>query len=277
MNMCVLRGLCIGKCGWDEVIPEHLSKSWQRWILELDQLSRFEVDRSMKPELFGLIRTAEMHHFCGASETGHGTASYIRFTNHKGDTHVSFVLGKSRVNPLKQITIPRLELTAATLAVNVDRMLQKELNMKLQKSTFWTDSTSVLKYIHNQTKRFHTYVANRIAVIHNLSQESQWRHVSSKDNPADFASRGLNIEPFLESTRWLNGPDFLSKEESEWPEVPKDLGHILLNDPEIKKDISVNSLKINNCATTDLIEHYSSRKKLQSSWLVVETKKTASI
>ena len=77
--------------------------------------------------------------------------------------------------------------------VKVDRMLEKELNMKLQISTFWTDSTSVLKYIHNQTKRFHTYVANRIAVIHNLSQESQWRHVSSKDNPADFASRGLNI------------------------------------------------------------------------------------
>ncbi|KAK0140258.1 hypothetical protein N1851_022806 [Merluccius polli] len=157
----ILQKVCMDKCGWDEVIPEHLAKPWKQWIAELDQLSRFEVDRCIKPESFGLTRTAELHHFCDASETGYGTASYLRLTNDKADVHVTFVLGKSRVIPLKQITIPRLELAAASLAVKVDRMLQRELHMELQVSTFWTDSTSVLKYIHNKTKRFHTYVANR--------------------------------------------------------------------------------------------------------------------
>lgn len=126
----------------------------------------------MKPPSYGTVRTAELHQFCDASESGYRTVRYLRLTNFEGAVHLSFVLGKSRITPLKQITIPRLELAAATLAVKVDRMLQSELQIKLENSTFWTDSTSVLKYIYNQTKRFHTYVANRIAVIHNLSQEN---------------------------------------------------------------------------------------------------------
>ncbi|KAJ8349111.1 hypothetical protein SKAU_G00277000 [Synaphobranchus kaupii] len=181
----ILQRLCTEKCGWDDVIPDELSKPWQRWLMELEQLSRFEVDRCTMPTNFGHARTAELHHFCDASEVGFGTVSYIRLKNDKGDVHIAFVLGKSRVTPLKQITIPRLELAAATLVVKVDRMLQKELQMKLESSTYWTDSTSVLKYINNQTTRFHTYVANRIAVIHNLSQRHQWRHVRTKENPAD--------------------------------------------------------------------------------------------
>lgn len=75
-------------------------------------------------------RTAELHHFCDACEVGFGTVSYIRLTNDRGDDHVAFLLGKARITPLKQITIPRLELAAATLAVKVDRMLQKELHQE---------------------------------------------------------------------------------------------------------------------------------------------------
>lgn len=79
--------------------------------------------------------------------------------------HVAFMLGKARVAPLKQMTIPRMELVAAVLAVRVDLMLRKELEITLNSSTFWTDSQSVLKYIANEHTRFRTFVANRIAVV----------------------------------------------------------------------------------------------------------------
>lgn len=166
---------------------------------------------------------------------GYGTASYVRFTNHQDNIHVGFVFGKSRVAPLKQITIPRLELAAATLAVKVDQMLTKELHLPLQDSTFWTDSTSVLKYIHNQTKRFHTFVVNRIAVIHDLSRTTQWKHVNSRDNPADDASHGLQVDSFLRS-RWLKGPEF--PEKREWPNTSQNPGEIPPDDPEVKKRVS---------------------------------------
>ena len=259
----ILQGLCKVKSGWDQIIPEDFSKQWQRWITELEQLSRFQVDRRMKPEDFGPIRTAQLHHFSDASELGYGTVSYLRFTNTAGRIHVVFVLGKSRVTPLKQITIPRLELTAATLAVKTDRMLKRELQQDLEDSVFWTDSTAVLGYIHNKRRRYHTFVANRVSLICELSQDKQWRHVNSKDNPADDASRGLNIEPFLESVRWLKGPQFLEKEDTDWPEIPERLGQIPPDDPEVKKEVSVNIVSVDTNPTSMLIEYYSSWNRLK--------------
>ena len=146
-----------------------------------------QIDRCMMLENFGQVKTAQLHHFGDASEQGYGTASYLRFTNGMEKIHIAFILGESRVTPLKQVTIPRLELA---LAVRVDRMLRLELQIELEESTFWTDIQSVLKYIRNDTKRFHTFVANRVAVIRDLSKAKQWRYLNSKHNPADDASRG---------------------------------------------------------------------------------------
>ena len=176
--------------------------------------------------------TAELHHFCDASEIGYGTASYLWLTNNKTDVHVTFVLGKSRVIPLKQITIPRLELAAASLAVKIDRCYKE--------NSIWNYKTlpfgQTVHLYSNTFTTFHTYVANRVATIHKLSKENQWRHVSSKDNPADYASHGLKMETFLDSATWLNSPGFLSQIETEWPEEPRDTHQILSNDPEIKEE-----------------------------------------
>ena len=109
------------------------------------------------------------------------------------------------------MTIPRLELTAATLATRLYKMLLSMLQIELRDSIIWTDSQSVLKYLRNKTRRFHEFVANRIAVIHNLIDVKKLSFVDSKHNPADDASRGLTIEPFLSSKRWLHSPEFLKK------------------------------------------------------------------
>ena len=103
-------------------------------------------------------------------------------------------MAKSRVAPLKSVTIPRLELTAATISVKVAAMLKDELDMETTESTFWTDSQIVLGYIANETKRFRTFVANRVKMIHDNSSKDQWKFVGTDDNPADFASRGLSIK-----------------------------------------------------------------------------------
>lgn len=112
--------------------------------------------RCIKPENFDPVETAELHHFCDASESGYATVRYLRFTNHQGKIHISLI-GKTRVSPLKHISIPRLELTAATVAGKVGRMVKKELYSPLTDSTFWTDSTSVLKYLLKQRDFIHLY------------------------------------------------------------------------------------------------------------------------
>lgn len=163
-----------------------------------------------KPASFGAMTRAQLHHFADVSQRGYGTVSYIRMTLcHINHIHVTNLLGKDRVTPLKVITIPRLELSAAVLAAKVEAMVKAELSIQLQESMFWTNSTSVLKYINNADRRFHTFVANRVAIIPSLSEPAQWRHVSTKENPADYVSRGLKVSEFLETRRWLEGPESL--------------------------------------------------------------------
>lgn len=118
-------------------------------------------------------------------------------------------MGKARVAPLKPVTIPRLELTAALVSIKVSASLQRELDYEKIKEVFWTDNQVVLGYTGNDVRRFHVFVANRVQRIWDHSSADQWRCVKTKDNPADEASRGLSAEQLVQNSRWLTGPAFL--------------------------------------------------------------------
>ncbi|KAK7886828.1 hypothetical protein WMY93_026449 [Mugilogobius chulae] len=137
----LLQELCRRKCGWDSELPPDIQQRWTKWFRDLPKLSEFKVGRCIKPCQFKSPVKAQMHHFSDASENGYGAVSYLRLESGM-DVHVAFLQGKARVTPLKQVTIPRLELTAAVLAVRMDNMLRAELQLSLESSIFWTDSTS---------------------------------------------------------------------------------------------------------------------------------------
>ena len=261
----MLQDLCKRKYGWDEKIPQSFSQRWSVWQQGLEKIGEFKADRCFKPKGFGNLVNAELHHFSDASQEGYGTVSFLRLKNTDNQLHVAFIFGKARVAPLKQVTIPRMELTAAVLAVRVDRMLQKELQLPLQGSTFWTDSTTVLKYLSNETSRFHTFVANRIATIREATEVEQWRYIGSKENPADEASRGMKAENFLENKRWIQGPEFLSKSEDRWPKSDMDLSVISSDDPEVKRNLVVNSIIKDAENPTNYLIHYF------SNWIKLKT------
>lgn len=113
----LLQSLCKRKYGWDEEISEEDSAVWHGWLKELVSLRAVSGPRCFKPPEFGAVVNVQLHHFSDASEYGYGAASYLRIVDNNGAIHCSFVLGKSRVTPLKAVSIPRLELTAAVVAV----------------------------------------------------------------------------------------------------------------------------------------------------------------
>ncbi|KAL7840982.1 hypothetical protein SRHO_G00246730 [Serrasalmus rhombeus] len=257
----MLQELCRKNYGWDDQIPQSLKQQWIKWLTDLQQVNAFKVDRCIKAQDFGQPDHAQLHHFSDASENGYGTVTYLRLQN-QNNIHVSFLLGKSRVAPLNQITIPRLELTAAVLAVRIDKMLRTELQLPLDNSCFWTDSTSVLKYIKNEEKRFRTFVANRVSAIREVTDVSQWRYIHTSQNPADDASRGLKVEKLITNKRWLKGPDFLWTTKEEWPEVNLDC-NLVPQDPELKKEHRTNAVIMETNATSQLIEYFSDWKRLK--------------
>ena len=112
----------------------------------------------------------DFHHFSDASVSGYGVCSYLRLVDSKGDVSVRLIFAKSRVSPIKPVTVPRLELTAAVLAAKCSVVLEKEFKFDCKASHFfYTDSTVVLGYISNSTKRFQVFVANRVGVIQSLT------------------------------------------------------------------------------------------------------------
>ena len=260
----LLQDLCRRGLGWDDVIPSHYLFHWRIWIQGLPKLSKLSVDRCVKPPDFGEIITSQIHHFCDASQSAYGAVSYLRLVNSSGQIHCSFLIGKSRLAPLKQMTIPRLELAAATLSVGLNKMLKKELEMTIDNITFWTDSMTVIRYIQNESKRFHTFVANRVSFIREDSNPSQWKYINTKLNPADDASRGVSAESFIQEDRWIKGPAFLTRPESEWVIHPLCTEELSDADPEIKRESLSFALQVSNACTSFsfIVERFSSWYKL---------------
>lgn len=121
-----------------------ISKWLMEWTSSLDMIKGFSVRCCLKPEGFGLTGCAELHHSTDANESRYGSVSYIRQLNEQNVNllHVIFVLGMSRVLPLKYITVPRLELAAALCWLKW--MLRRQLYRDLKPSVFWTDSQTRL-------------------------------------------------------------------------------------------------------------------------------------
>lgn len=265
-----IQDLCRRRLGWDDPLPSSVVRDWMAWLEDLHLLEQWEVSRCLKPVDFRDLASAQLHHFADASEDGCGTVTYLLLHNINDRAHCAFVMGKARVAPLKPVTIPRMELTAAVLASRMDRIWKKELQMELKESVFWTDSTSVLKYIKNETSRFKIFIANRVSEILQGSNVSQWRYVNTLNNPADLASRGAKVESFLKTSAWLCGPEFLLEPESKWPINPEAVAEPLVGDPEVKA-LVVSTVQVEQSSPVEkLISHFSSWLSLKRAvgWLL---------
>ena len=145
----LLQELCRKKLQWDEEISKLEKKQWLRWLNNLSKLKEVKVERCLKPGDFGVIKTTELHLFSDGSRIGYGAVAYPRMVDDKDRIHCSFILGKARVAPIREITIPRLELSAAVVSVQLRESIQRELDMKLDRVMFWTHIRIQPAYYHS--------------------------------------------------------------------------------------------------------------------------------
>ncbi|XP_064106960.1 uncharacterized protein LOC135215936 [Macrobrachium nipponense] len=191
------------------------------------------------------------------------------FTMETNQVQSNLVMGKSRVSPKKLVTIPRLELTAATVSVKVAQHILKELEFTVGKVVYYTDSTTVLHYIHSNTKRFPVFVANRVRVIRDYSQPEQWKYVNSSDNPADVASRGISVHQFLQYDEWFHGPSFIASDYLPSQE------YVCADCVDGKSEhVSAVTISEEHHGFTRLIEYFSSWSRLQKAVSVFQQLKS---
>ena len=130
-------------------------------------------------------------------------------------------MAKTRVAPIKRLTVPRLELSGALVTAKLLHHCRKILDVPLSATFAWTDSTIVLSWLRGNPGRFKPFVGNRVAQIVELIPSNQWRHVSGISNPADHASRGLYPQELAGCELWWKGPEWLHLSQEEWPEIPQ--------------------------------------------------------
>lgn len=157
----ILQDLCHKGVGWDDTIPDQYQVRWAKWRGELPLLEQFKVNRCVKPAEFGTVVSQQIHLFSDARSVGYGSVAYSRLHDDSDCVHCTFLMGKARLAPIKSVTMPRLELTAATVSIRVEELLRREVDGNPE-FVYQTDSATVLRYIANEQQRFHMFAANRV-------------------------------------------------------------------------------------------------------------------
>jgi hypothetical protein len=202
---------------WDDPIPDELQPRWQAWMTSLRALEALRIPRCYD---YDPPATYELHTFVDASEEAYASAVYWRVTRADGTIHVALAAGKSRVTPLKPISVPRLELQAAVLGARLAKTVEQEHDYEIQSKTYWSDSRTALAWIRAEPRAFKTFVAHRLAEIEDHTKKKEWRWLPSKDNVADDATRSTPLN-FSAEHRWFTGPAFLRETSDQWPREEK--------------------------------------------------------
>ena len=213
----LFQDLCCSKISWDEEIPAEKRLQWEKLITELRNVQKISVPRCLYRKGLGDAKNCYLHGFADASKSAYGAVIYLVYERND-KVYSSLICAKSRVSPLKELSIPRLELMAARILSTLMDKVYKALKpqLKIEGCKYWSDSKTVLCWINNNAP-WKQFVQHRINEILQLTCKEDWSHCAGICNPADIASRGVSASVLKASSMWWEGPHWLSLGRGHWP------------------------------------------------------------
>ena len=196
---------------WEEPLPIRFQHEWNQQHQTNPQLSQIKINRSVICSNASASWILRQHWTSLRS-------LYLNVLHRCQQEDVLWTSGStSKVAQLKQLTIRRLELCAATQLSNLYNKAIHALNLTANDSFLWTGSSIVLAWMQSTPNKWKTFVGNRIALIQNETASATWRHVPTHSNPADLISRGIEPTTLSKATLWWKGTQWLTKEPPGWP------------------------------------------------------------
>lgn len=226
--------LWLRRLDWDDEAPFDLVEEWTKYRKKITYLQSIRVPRWF--QIMPRSKVIQLHGFADASMTSYAAVIYLRVVNEDDVVHVVMVASRTKVAPVKQLSIPRLELCAATLLAELVKDITAALDIQMNNVYAYTDSMVVLAWLQSTPSRWRTFVANRTADILRLLESNKWSHVQSGENPADIATRGVKASDLADLELWWTGPNWLK-----FKEIKKAREEVPETDLEIK-DSSYNTL-----------------------------------
>ncbi|XP_029155184.1 uncharacterized protein LOC114928270 [Nylanderia fulva] len=204
---------------WNASLPSEEARKWLRFQDELAAVENLGV-----PRWLGSVADfhKEIHGFADASERAYSAVLYLQ-TKTNGSSRVTLLAAKTKVAPLKQVSLPRLELSAANLLARLVAHVVPLIGAEKAPLHLWSDSTVTLGWIRGHPSSWVTYVANRVSEIQTLIPDAHWHHVPGRKNPADCASRGLYPSELVDHPLWWQGPAWLTEASGPWTTNSKEM------------------------------------------------------
>ncbi|XP_035225389.1 uncharacterized protein LOC118197929 [Stegodyphus dumicola] len=203
--------------GWDDELSTDLKKKWDNWCSQIYLLKDLTIERKYFSIPWKLVKELELHIFSDASPKAFGAVAYFRYVSSDDCIYTSFITAKSRIAPLKRLTLPRLELMGAVISSRLFQYLKTNFKFPVPRVYMWTDSLIALHWIKGKASKWKPFVSNRVSEIQSRTDPADWNHCSGQDNPADFISRGATVEKFMSSSIWMQGPEWLRLKKRDWP------------------------------------------------------------
>ena len=201
---------------WDDILPAEFVDLWEDLYSDLRDCFDIRFPRQLHFEAEDL----SLHLFSDASNKAYGCVAYVVSPNSS-----SIVSAKARVAPLKNLTVPRLELTAALLSARLAKfVIDTYSQLHFRQIYLWIDSRVTLSWIHSN-KPLQVYVRNRVDEIHSLVPSAEFRYVGTKENPSDMLSRGVTTKVMKSSSLWWEGPQWL-RDKNLWPLRVEDMSNM---------------------------------------------------
>ncbi|XP_018375979.1 PREDICTED: uncharacterized protein LOC108769463, partial [Trachymyrmex cornetzi] len=238
-----IQSLWLIKIDWDTPLPSNLQDRWYSW----------------KQQLQAII-SIQLHGFSDASQLAMAAVVYVRVETPDFEIRVNIVCAKTKVAPLKKLTIPRLELNAALMLSRLMTTVQTALALEDKPIFMWTDSSVVLTWVTSHPAKWKDYVRNRVSTIQDMLPSASWQFVSGKENPADCATRGLSAQDLERHRFWWSGPSWLRQKLINWPKI-KSNPSASVNLEESPNQVLV-TIPCTKIAPWNLLERYSSYTKL---------------
>ncbi|XP_051159838.1 uncharacterized protein LOC127280693 [Leptopilina boulardi] len=258
----IMQDVWANKIEWDEKIGQAEFEKWKKWFRELREVSLCDIPRCYVSQSKREIKR-DLHIFCDASTKAYACVGYWRTEFEDGSVETSIIASKSRVAPLKPLSIPRLELQATLLGTRLAKTISDEHTVPIYQRVFWSDSQTVLAWIKSSPRDFHTFVAHRLGEIAESTNPLEWKWVPTDMNPADYATRFTGI-PIHTNKAWFNGPSFLTLNEDAWP-IQKSLKLSQAPEVESEKRKIVSVLKVSEKACLPDYNKFCSWKRLLGS------------
>ncbi|XP_054737959.1 uncharacterized protein LOC129244364 [Anastrepha obliqua] len=253
----ICQQLWLSGVDWDDPIPDPLQQEWRRFRDEMPQIRELKVPRWVGSE--PSVSSYQLHVFSDASTVAYAAVAYLRVETSGNDVKISILTAKTKVAPLKKITIPCLELNAALLAAKVAAKVLSTLQLPAIRLYCWSDSKTTLSWIRSNPGKHKQYISNRLTQIQELTPINAWKYVPTTTNPADIASRGIFPSQLAGLSLWWRGPPWLNRHSSTWPEQ-----HNGYTDPDEELVLSLVTIPEESKPTmlTTLLQKYSNLNKL---------------